>query len=739
MKKYLINRVLRSIFSIIMVMILSVVLIFTLIPLDYVVKSNEDIKNAKLKGEDAAKIRTLEVLQNHGYIDYVSQVDYCKSIVNDTGSEKYRACVSRLDSNKDKQDYLKKYRDLGWEEVRLEEYSKGNADAVTRTHVAEGTYVQSENEFFSEDPTNPYLYTTTADGKKVIVTFNNTTYFRKRTNPLVTFWDWFSNLISFDHMNKVENYRQWDDDKGVYVYEDDVYVFEFGFTQKSDGQLKVVERNTYSEDINPYVIKDEDVELTEGTVSISTTDENDKKVEIDYISAGGIKTSAVAESKTVSSIETEKTFTDENDHSKGGSLTVTIVYTDGSSETLTKDVKAYLINDIPVYVGDDNYWYIGNTFSKVAYEKNYKDWNIKDKENQNYIVQQELMSFQISEGGVERGYKVQLDEYGTPALTCVGCEHKYIIYFDNTFPYIHFNTVTFSLGESLYIDKGKDTTEILVDKQGEPVNEKITYPSGEQSNGSISSFHTCTYNHTLGNLQKKYFVDNYANCDSKLTESSMMATSFIIGILSTIIAYIIGIPIGVLMARNKDKWFDKVSMIYIIIMFSVPSLAYIYFFKFLGTKLFDLPVNYKYGEVLTYILPVLSLSLSSIASLMMWTRRYIIDQGNSDYVKFARAKGLSESQIFFKHILRNAIVPIAHGIPGSIVGSVAGALITEQIYVVPGTGKLMVNSIQNYDNWVAIGLIFFYTCLGVISLIMGDVIITLVDPRISFVDTGGRK
>ena len=101
MKKYLLNRVLRSFFSIIMVMILSVVLIFTLIPLDYVVKANEDIKTAKLKGEDAAKIRTLEVLQTHGYINYVSQVDYCKSVVDDTGSERYRTCVSRLDSNVD--------------------------------------------------------------------------------------------------------------------------------------------------------------------------------------------------------------------------------------------------------------------------------------------------------------------------------------------------------------------------------------------------------------------------------------------------------------------------------------------------------------------------------------------------------------------------------------------------------------------------------------------------------------
>ena len=269
MKKYLLNRVLRSFFSIIMVMILSVVLIFTLIPLDYVVKANEDIKTAKLKGEDAAKIRTLEVLQTHGYINYVSQVDYCKSVVDDTGSERYRTCVSRLDSNVDKQDYLKKYRDLGWEEVRLEEYSKGNADAVTRDHVTNGDYVMQEGEFFSDDATNPYLYRTTSDGKKVIVTFNNTTYFRKRTNPLVTFWDWFSNLISFDHPNKVENYRQYDAGSKSYIYEEDVYVFEFNFLEKSTNTLKAVEKNTYSENINPYVIVDEDINLSEGTLEIT--------------------------------------------------------------------------------------------------------------------------------------------------------------------------------------------------------------------------------------------------------------------------------------------------------------------------------------------------------------------------------------------------------------------------------------------------------------------------------------
>ena len=174
-------------------------------------------------------------------------------------------------------------------------------------------------------------------------------------------------------------------------------------------------------------------------------------------------------------------------------------------------------------------------------------------------------------------------------------------------------------------------------------------------------------------------------------------------------------------------------------MFSVPSLAYIYFFSSLASKAFNLKMIYEFGNISTYILPIVSLSLGSIASMMMWTRRYMIDQGNADYVKFARAKGLSEGQIFFKHILRNAIVPIAHGIPGSLFGAVAGALVTEKVYSVPGTGKLMVDAMTNHDNNIAIGLIFFYTILGVTSLILGDVVITIVDPRISFVDTGGRK
>jgi oligopeptide transport system permease protein len=117
---------------------------------------------------------------------------------------------------------------------------------------------------------------------------------------------------------------------------------------------------------------------------------------------------------------------------------------------------------------------------------------------------------------------------------------------------------------------------------------------------------------------------------------------------------------------------------------------------------------------------------------MKWLRRYMIDQMNSDYVKFARSGGMSEGQIFTKHILKNAIIPIVHGIPGSVLGALVGAIITERVYMVPGAGNLLTNAITAYDNGVIVGVALFYAVLTVTSIILGDVLMSVMDPRISF-------
>lgn len=165
----------------------------------------------------------------------------------------------------------------------------------------------------------------------------------------------------------------------------------------------------------------------------------------------------------------------------------------------------------------------------------------------------------------------------------------------------------------------------------------------------------------------------------------------------------------------------------------MPSLAYIFLFKAIGGS-FGLPTTFDMESTskLMYVLPIVSLALPSIANLMKWLRRYMIDQQNSDYVKFARSGGLTENEIFSKHILKNAIIPIVHGIPGSVLSALTGAIITERVYVVPGAGNLLTEAINKYDNGVIVGVTLFYAVLSVLSIILGDIFMAMVDPRISF-------
>ena len=123
----------------------------------------------------------------------------------------------------------------------------------------------------------------------------------------------------------------------------------------------------------------------------------------------------------------------------------------------------------------------------------------------------------------------------------------------------------------------------------------------------------------------------------------------------------------------------------------------------------------------------------------MWCRRYMIDQSTQDYVKFARAKGLSQGEIYKNHILRNAIIPLAHGIPSSIILSITGALITETVYSIPGMGKMLPDSLTSFNNPMIVALTFIFTALAIFSVLAGDILITFIDPRISLDDKGGRK
>ena len=324
----------------------------------------------------------------------------------------------------------------------------------------------------------------------------------------------------------------------------------------------------------------------------------------------------------------------------------------------------------------------------------------------------------------------------SPAIMGNGTYNKYLFYMDNQFPYIHQNLVKLNLGISFSIRQGIDVFTTMTETQGSYAYSMVSYPSGTVSE-SADNLHTATY--AFGSLEngtpviKANYVDDYTNVSTYKSGMSKMGYSFVIGIIATFITYMLAVPLGILMALKKDKFIDKLGTLYIVFITAVPSLAYIFLFKSLGGK-FGLPTTFDMENPtwLMYVLPIISLSLPSIANLMKWLRRYMIDQMNSDYVKFARSGGLSEGEIFTKHILKNAIIPVVHGIPSSILFSLTGAIITERVYVVPGVGNMLTKAINAYDNGVIVGMVLFYAVLTVTSIIMGDVLMSLMDPRISF-------
>ncbi len=323
----------------------------------------------------------------------------------------------------------------------------------------------------------------------------------------------------------------------------------------------------------------------------------------------------------------------------------------------------------------------------------------------------------------------------SPAIMGNGTLHKYLLYFDNRFPYVHQNLVTLNLGKSYTVNQGVDVFETMNAHQGSYVLRSVTYPTG-LTEMSADNLHSATYiagSREASAVNIDRFEDDYTGVTTVKSGRSKVGYSFVIGIIATALAYLLGIPLGILMALKKDKLPDKIGTIYIIFILAVPSLAYIFLFKAIGYKM-GLPTTFDMESTrkVMYILPIVSLALPSVANLMKWLRRYMIDQMNSDYVKFARSNGLSEPEIFSKHILKNAGIPIIHGVPASVAAALVGAIITERVYVVPGAGNLLTKAINFYDNGVIVGVTLFYACLSVISIILGDVLMSVADPRISF-------
>ena len=212
-----------------------------------------------------------------------------------------------------------------------------------------------------------------------------------------------------------------------------------------------------------------------------------------------------------------------------------------------------------------------------------------------------------------------------------------------------------------------------------------------------------------------------------------------LGAISLVISLLLGIPLGRVMARYKGRIPDHLGTIFIVLINAVPAVVYYLFIQMYGTSILGIPILFTRGKWITYILPVFSLALGNISYYAMWLRRYMIDESNKDYVKLAVAMGMKSRDVMNKQIFRNAFVPLIQYIPTSFLLTLVGSIYIESLYSIPGMGGLLVKSIQGQDNTIVQALVLIYSALSIAGLIIGDIMMTMIDPRISFSKKGGAR
>lgn len=212
-----------------------------------------------------------------------------------------------------------------------------------------------------------------------------------------------------------------------------------------------------------------------------------------------------------------------------------------------------------------------------------------------------------------------------------------------------------------------------------------------------------------------------------------------VGLISIGVGLPLGMILGALMARGKGGIIDKLGNAYIVFIDAVPNAVYFIFIQLYGSTLLGISMLYKEDDWRTLILPVLSLALPNISGYAMWLRRYMVDETNKDYIKLARAKGVPNTQIWFKHVFRNSVVPMVNLIPGSILLTISGSIYTESYYSIPGMGGLLVDVIKRQDNQMVLALVVIFAIVSILGLLLGDLLMAVVDPRISFTKKEGSR
>ncbi len=249
-------------------------------------------------------------------------------------------------------------------------------------------------------------------------------------------------------------------------------------------------------------------------------------------------------------------------------------------------------------------------------------------------------------------------------------------------------------------------------------------------------------------VKKPYLRRSY---QSKRPVSEILSEAFVptmvLATVAMIAASLIGLVLGILSALNKDGWFDRISLIVSILGMSLPSffaailIAWLFAYvlaDYTGLSMFGSLYTVddfgrgEYINLKNLILPAVTLAIRPLAIITELTRSSMLDVLSQDYIRTARAKGLTTYHIITRHALKNALNPVVTAVSGWFASLMAGAVFVEYIFDWKGVGVVIVDALEKYDFPVVMGAVLFISVLLIIINIFADIIYGILDPRIRY-------
>jgi microcin C transport system permease protein len=233
-----------------------------------------------------------------------------------------------------------------------------------------------------------------------------------------------------------------------------------------------------------------------------------------------------------------------------------------------------------------------------------------------------------------------------------------------------------------------------------------------------------------------------------------LPVSISLGLWTFLISYLVSVPLGIAKAVSEGSRFDALSTLFVLIGYAIPGfvLGVLLIVLFAGGSFLDwFPLRGLTSDnwndlswparILDYLwhltLPLICIVIGSFAVMTMLTKNTFIEEIRKQYVLVARAKGLSRGRVLYKHIFRNALIPIITGFPAAFVGAFfAGSLLIETLFSLDGLGLLSYEAVVRRDYPVVLGSLYLFTLIGLVVKLIADLLYVVVDPRVQFGQVG---